>query len=44
MRRIYGKERQKTIGYFLGEQAQKVQPNLFKTQDTRQEALKSDTN
>lgn len=35
---------QNTIGYFLGEKAQKVKPNFFKTQDTRQEAAKSDTN
>ncbi|MFM6451852.1 MAG: Mov34/MPN/PAD-1 family protein [Planktothrix sp.] len=35
---------QNKIGYFLGEKAQKVQPNLFKTQDTRPEAVKSDTN
>ncbi len=35
---------QNKIGYFLGEEAQKVQPNFFKAQDTRQEATKSDTN
>lgn len=35
---------QNKIGYFLGEKAQKVEPNFFRTQDTRQEALKSDTN
>jgi proteasome lid subunit RPN8/RPN11 len=35
---------QNKIGYFLGEEAQKVQPNFFKAQDTRQETAKSDTN
>jgi Predicted metal-dependent protease of the PAD1/JAB1 superfamily len=35
---------QNKIGYFLGEKAKKVEPNLFKTQETIQEPVKSDTN